>query len=282
MAGEDLPGLSGDWSCGLISAVMNDRSSLQPDLLRWSEFNAAVLIAVTLATASGLPIWLLSCCGFVSFSLLLYRCRRRWTPVGRFGLANAVSLLRLSGAIVLPWLAPAQVACAGLILLAMDGVDGWIARRCGLSGEFGEYFDKEGDAFFMLMLCVLLYRLPHGLGPWILLPGLLRYLFVLFIKVARPPQLKEQRTAMAGWISVFMMLTLLCSFAAYPGDLDYCRPVAGLMTLMLAYSFAESLHLIYRGPHRLGSQILTVARRAVWLRGERLKDGTGPANPTGG
>lgn len=229
---------------------MNDSRPLQLDLLRWSEANAAAMAAVTLATAAGLPLWLLSLSGLLSFSLLLYRCRRRWTPGGRFGLANAVSLLRLSGMFVLPWLAPLQIVYCGLILLAMDGVDGWIARRTGLAGEFGEFIDKESDAFFTLMLCLLLYRLPEGLGPWILLPGLLRYLFVLFVKFARPPELKEQRSPKASWISCFMMLTLLFSFAAYPGYLDYCRPLAVLMMLALAYSFAESLYLMYRAPRR--------------------------------
>jgi phosphatidylglycerophosphate synthase len=229
---------------------MHDSHPLQPDLLRWSEGNATAMAAVTLATTAGLPLWLLSLCGLLSFSLLLYRCRRRWTPAGRFGLANTVSVLRLSGMFVLPWLVPLQIVYCGLILLAMDGVDGWIARRTGLAGEFGEFIDKESDAFFTLMLCVLLYRLPEGFGPWILLPGLLRYLFVLFIKFARPPELKEQRSAKGRWIFFFTMLTLLFSFAAYPGYLDYYRPLAVLMTLVLAYSFAESLYLIYRAPRQ--------------------------------
>jgi phosphatidylglycerophosphate synthase len=229
---------------------MNGSHPLQPALLRWSEGNAAAMAAVTLTTAAGLPLWLLSLCGLLSFSLLLYRCRRRWTPDGRFGLANAVSLLRLSGMLVLPWLAPAQIAYWGLILFAMDGVDGWMARRTGVAGEFGEFIDKESDAFFMLMLCLLLYRLPQGFGPWILLPGLLRYLFVLFVKFARPPELKEKRSAKGRWIFFFMMLTLLTCFAAYPDYLDYCRPLAALMTLVLAYSFAQSWYLMYRALQR--------------------------------
>lgn len=229
---------------------MRESHPLQPDLLRWSEGNAAAMAAVTLATAAGVPLWLLSWCGLLSFSLLIHRFRRRWTPGGRFGLANAVSLLRLSGMLVMPWLAPGQILYWGLILFAMDGVDGWIARRTGLTGEFGEFIDKESDAFFMLMLCLLLYRLPDGFGPWILLPGLMRYLFVLFVKFVRPPELKERRTAMARWISVSMLLTLLYCCAALPGYLDYCRSLAVLMTLVLAYSFAESLYLMYRAPQR--------------------------------
>jgi phosphatidylglycerophosphate synthase len=221
---------------------------LQPLVLRWSEGHAAAMIAVTLATVAGLPAWLLSLCGFTSISLLVYRCRRRWTPGGRFGLANAVTLLRLCGMLVLPWLAAGQIVYWGAVLFAMDGVDGWIARRAGLAGEFGEFIDKESDAFLTLMLCLVLYRLPESFGPWILLPGLLRYLFVLFVKFAKPPQAKEQRTAKARWILFFMMLALLFSFAAYPSYLDYCRPLAALMTLVLTYSFAESLYLMYRAP----------------------------------
>lgn len=228
---------------------MNASHPLQPELLRWSDGNAAAMAAATLATVAGLPLWLLSFCGLLSFSLLLYRCRRRWTPGGgRFGPANAVSLLRLSGVFVLPWLAPGQIVYCGLILFAMDGLDGWLARRTKLAGEFGEFIDKESDAFFMLMLCLLLYRLPGGFGPWILLSGLLRYLFVLFVKFAKPPELKEERSAKGRWIFFFMMLTLLFSFAAYPGYLDSYRPLAVLMTLVLVYSFAESLYRMYRAP----------------------------------
>lgn len=228
--------------------AMSNSPPLQPELLRWSLGHAAAMTAVALATAAGSPLWSISLCGVLSFSVLLYRCRQRWTPSGRFGPANTVSFLRLAGTAVLPWLAPGQVVYWGLILFVMDGMDGWIARRTGLTGEFGEFFDKESDAFFMLMLCLLLYRLPEGFGPWILLPGMLRYLFVLFVKLARPPQPKERRTAKAGWISVLMVFTLLSSFAAYPGYLDYSRPLAALMALVLAYSFAESLYLMYGAP----------------------------------
>jgi len=67
---------------------MNNNSPLQTDLLRWSEGNAAAMTAITLAAVAGLPLGLLSLCGFMSFSVLLYRCRQRWTPSGRFGPAT--------------------------------------------------------------------------------------------------------------------------------------------------------------------------------------------------
>lgn len=229
---------------------MDAEQSLQTELLRWSEGNAAVMTAVALAAAAGLPLWLLPLSGVLSFSLLSYRCRERWTPAGRFGPANAVTLTRLCGVFALPFLAPSHVALAGAVLLALDGVDGWIARRTGLSGEFGEFFDKESDAFFLLVLCLVLYRLPGGLGAWILAPGLMRYVFVLYVKLARLPVRKEERTANAGWIFVLMISTLLACLAAYPDYLVHTRPLAMSMSVVLAFSFAHSLYRMHLEPRR--------------------------------
>jgi phosphatidylglycerophosphate synthase len=224
------------------------RPLLLPDLLRWSEGHALVMIVLAALIAfTGLPLWLVSAFGALSFLQLSRRCRGRWTPSGRFGYANAVTSVRLWGVFVLPFLHPMQVALAGTVLLALDGVDGWIARRNRLCGEFGAFFDMESDAFFMLMLCLMLHELPGGFGAWILLPGLLRYLFVLFVRVARPPLRKEPRTAKAGWIFVLMMSTLLLAFAVYPGYVDYSRPLAAVMSLALVFSFAHSLYSMYQG-----------------------------------
>ena len=155
--------------------------SRTPPLLSWSIAHAALLLSVAAAVAAGAPLLLLSACAAISFAALLYRSRGRWTPAGGFGAANAVTFARLAGILALPWLDPFPLACLALALLMLDGVDGWLARRSGLASEFGEFADKESDALLVLMLCLVLYRLPAGLGAWILVAGLLRYVFVLFV-----------------------------------------------------------------------------------------------------
>src|SRR5690606_31188744 len=156
--------------------------------------------------------------------------RGRWTPQGRFGPANVVTLARLAGMFALPFVPPPMIVVAGfgLALLALDGVDGWVARRTATSGEFGAFLDQECDAFFLLLLCLLLYRLPGGLGPWVLAPGLLRYLFVLYVRIARPPLRKEPRSRRAMWVFVLTVLSLLLCLAAHPARLDVPRVLAAM------------------------------------------------------
>jgi phosphatidylglycerophosphate synthase len=210
----------------------------------WSAGHAAAMVAAALLVAAGWSEWTLSAAALLSFAALLHSGRGRFTPSGRFGAANSVTFVRIAACALLPLLAPVQVAAAALLLLAADGLDGRIARGHGLASPFGEHADKEADALLVLMLCVLLYRLPNGLGAWIVLPGVLRYLFVAFLLLARPPQPKERRTVWAGTISVVMLLTLAACFAFHPVP-DALRLLAGAATILLCFSFARSAYALY-------------------------------------
>ena len=63
------------------------------------------------------------------------------------------------------------------IALALDGIDGWIARRTGTASPFGARFDMETDAFFILVLSCLVWQLGK-VGAWVLAIGAMRYVFV--------------------------------------------------------------------------------------------------------
>ena len=62
------------------------------------------------------------------------------------------------------------------VALALDLVDGWVARRTGTVSELGARLDMELDALLVAVLSVLA---AFTLGPWVLLIGLMRYLFVI-------------------------------------------------------------------------------------------------------
>lgn len=227
--------------------MTTDRRSLQQELARWNTGHSIALLMAAAAVVAGSPVWLACAIAAVSFGALVARSRGRWTPDGRFGPANMVTLARLAGMFALPFVPPPLIVVAGLglALLALDGVDGWVARRTGTSGEFGAFFDQECDAFFVLLLCLMLYRLPGGLGAWILVPGLLRYLFVLYVLIAKPPLRKAPRSRRAMWAFVLMVVSLLLCFAGHPARLELPRALAGAMSIALVLSFAESIYRMH-------------------------------------
>lgn len=220
---------------------------VQGRLIDWNQRHAFVVIAATALSLGLSSAWPIVLTAAASFGVLMRDCRPLWRPPGRFGLANAVTSFRLLGILALPQLlaaGPLAVAAWAVVLLVLDGLDGWLARRSGLASEFGEYFDKEADALLVLVLCHLLFD-SGRLGPWILVPGLLRYAFVIFLMVARPPAVKEQRSELGKWIFLGSMSAWIVAFTPFPG---FYEPYAVVMTVLLLYSFAAAVIGLYRPP----------------------------------
>jgi len=74
---------------------------------------------------------------------------------------------------------PAPVAVLvsmSAVALALDGVDGYVARRTGTASDMGARFDMEVDAFLIFVLSVHMVR---PLGAWVLAIGTMRYAFVV-------------------------------------------------------------------------------------------------------
>jgi phosphatidylglycerophosphate synthase len=119
----------------------------------------------------------------VSTVLLTVGLRRRGAL--RFGPANAVTATRsmLVGLVTALTVASLEGASSTVLLvtlvacaLALDGVDGYVARRTASESELGARFDMEVDAFLLLVLCV--YDVRY-VGWWVLSIGLMRYAFVV-------------------------------------------------------------------------------------------------------
>src|SRR4029079_17222115 len=69
----------------------------------------------------------------------------------------------------------ALLVALAAISLALDLIDGWLARRTGTAVELGARFDGEVDAFLILALSV--YAAPTY-GMWVLAIGAARYAFL--------------------------------------------------------------------------------------------------------
>ena len=95
--------------------------------------------------------------------------------------ANGITFVRALLAVVVAVIGPTG---PGLVLvvvaLALDWVDGQVARRTGTASAFGARFDMETDAFLILVLSVYV---AADVGWWVLLIGAARYLLWLAERV---------------------------------------------------------------------------------------------------
>jgi phosphatidylglycerophosphate synthase len=154
----------------------------------------ALLSLVGLGLVAGLGLLLFSAAGALAITagLLLFTAGAlvagwqlaRQSPHPRLGAANGITLLRLAlvSSLVIPLVgataSPVAIIAVATVSLSLDGVDGWLARRQGLSSRFGAGFDMEVDSVFALVLA-LLAAVVAGVGWWVILLGLPRYLFGL-------------------------------------------------------------------------------------------------------
>ena len=165
-------------------------------------------------------------------------------PFRQFGPANQVTTLRavfvalVVGAIGGPATAAvaAGAASAGVAVTVMDGIDGWIARRSRMASRFGARFDMEIDALLILALSILTWQ--HGkAGPWVVLSGLLRYVFVAAgwqLPRMRQPLPGSRRRQTICVIQVVALIVALEPFVAPAAS----ELIAGAALLALVYSFA--------------------------------------------
>lgn len=186
---------------------------------------------------------------------------------GPFGLANALTLFRLVVACILLAFAPASplgdealwiVAIVAGVITALDGVDGLIARRQGLSTSFGARFDMEVDALTILVLSILVAR--HGVGWWIVASGLLRYGFVAaswaWPFLAAPLPHSERRRICCVVQAATLVLALAPAFT--PGAR---AAIAALGLAAAVWSFA--IDILWLARNR-GEAPGRVSPRVVW------------------
>jgi phosphatidylglycerophosphate synthase len=170
-------------------ADASDRAT-RPSPRRAAAAGLALVTAGTVATLSALPFSTLrpAMAALATLAVAGLLILRHLPPAQRFGHANAVTLVRAGGSAVFmafavePGLLLGRNAwpalAATLLLLALDGVDGALARQQSTESSFGARFDMEVDALLILALSGIAAGLGKA-GPWVLGLGLIRYAFVV-------------------------------------------------------------------------------------------------------
>jgi phosphatidylglycerophosphate synthase len=256
----------GSWTTGLgmdvrgSGATSRQRGDWPESAALGASLLPAALAALTLAGIAGLPLWPAA----FLVALVTPGVLAMFVGAGMhrpFGLANGITLLRLHLALCLlaaAWVGPAPVPfglrlawavfALAVLALALDGIDGWLARRRGETSAFGARFDLLSDTVFTIVLTLCAWRFTT-LGPWVLAIGLLRPAFVAaglaWPRLAAPlPPSHWRRTAcgtallllvmamapplapVASWLAAGSLGILLLSFGRDIGPLLNRRKIA--------------------------------------------------------
>ncbi|MEU5696764.1 CDP-alcohol phosphatidyltransferase family protein [Actinosynnema sp. NPDC020468] len=183
--------------------------------------------------------------GVATWVLLSGAMRRSGTrsfgPADRVTTARGVLVGGVTALVVDRWgegVPTTVVVAFAAVALALDFVDGRVARRTGTSSALGARFDMEVDAFLILVLSA---HVSFTAGPWVLAIGLMRYAFVA-----------------ASWA-----LPWLC--AALPPSTAR-KAVAALQGVLLVVAASGVLpHAGYLVVFALGTLVWSFGRDALWL-----------------
>ncbi|MEM6824128.1 MAG: CDP-alcohol phosphatidyltransferase family protein [Pseudomonadota bacterium] len=174
----------------------------------------------------------------------------RGYPHDVLGACNVITLSRvaltalLCGALFSSSTSAWLVFGLAALAFALDGFDGWLARRTGLASDFGARFDMEADSALAAVLALLL--MSDGIaGVEILVLGFARYAFVLAGFLV--PQLTKELapSLRRKLICVIQIATLLgLHFPLSPDHVSSWLPIGA--ALLLAWSFVIDIRWLLR------------------------------------
>lgn len=141
---------------------------------------------------------------------------------------------------------PALATATAIIATLLDGVDGWLARRSQMSSGFGARFDMETDALLIAVLATLAWQFGK-VGAWVLLSGLLRYLYIAagallrWLRGPLPPSYLRKTIAVVQTIALIVVIAPFSTRAQ-------SALVAAMALIALVLSFLHQIIWLWRHP----------------------------------
>ena len=196
--------------------MVTNSSMLPRSMTTWLSVHSAAMLAgmgLSLLVGAAWPLALVGACSFLGGFLAN---QSSWIEAGKLGgPANAVTGFRLGLMLLAAALGSTLGDLAlGLLLAfaaALDGLDGYLARRYDAASLFGEYLDKETDSFFVALGGLLLWQ-THDIGLWILVPALLRPLYVFVRRQMNLGDKKEPKFKYGRVLAVVLMVAIPLAF----------------------------------------------------------------------
>jgi phosphatidylglycerophosphate synthase len=231
----------------------------------------AALLGVVSATAGlGVVGWITGLVTGSAGATLLVTARMRSDqpailPADWITLTRMLLIAGVTGLVADSFSRPVSVTALvalSAVALALDAVDGQVARRTGTATPLGARFDGETDAFLILVLSIYV---SQDYGAWVLAIGAARYVFLLagwLIPWLRAP------LAPRFWRKVVAAIQGIALTVAASG---VTSRVVGMIAvaaalLLLAESFGHDVIWLYRagaGPRVRRAARISVATLAV-------------------
>ena len=233
----------------------------------------AALLGVVAATA-GLDVagWITGLAAGVAVTALIVTARMRSDepaihPADWVTLTRALLTAGVAGLVADSFgrpLAVTALVTLSAVALALDAVDGQVARRTGTATPVGARLDGEVDAFLILLLSIAVSR---DYGGWVLAIGAARYAFLLagwlipWLAAPLPPRY---------WGKVAAAVTGIVLTVAVSGVTSRLAGMVAVAAalLLLAESFGRNVIWLYRagaGPRFRQAVRYAVAALALGL-----------------
>ena len=233
----------------------------------------AALLGVVSATAGlGAVGWITGLVTGSAAAALLVTARRRSDqpailPADWVTLSRMLLIAGVTGLVADSFSRPASITALvtlSAVALALDAVDGQVARRTGTATPLGARLDGEADAFLILVLSIAVSR---DYGGWVLAIGAARYALLIagwllpWLAAPLPPRY---------WGKVVAAVTGIVLVVAASGLLARSTGIIAVVValLLLAESFGRNVIWLYRtgaGPRTRRTLRLTITVLSVLL-----------------
>lgn len=212
----------------------------QPAKYDWMFFQSVILLTGAVVDFFFAKLFFCPLLGLFLFTGLLLTNRKNYTIHHKWGgLPNTITLIRLLLLFAVPFIENSfSLGILCLMVVFLDGLDGFAARKLNQATKFGAVLDMETDAFFCLLFSLTIAFHDPNLY-WIILGGFLRYLYKIITTLISKNGYTESKKNYARYIAGCYFLSFILFFFTPDNIGTYCVTIG---TLMVVLSFTVSFY----------------------------------------
>ncbi|MFT6443387.1 MAG: phosphatidylglycerophosphate synthase [Salibacteraceae bacterium] len=212
-------------------------------ILNWNKVHACMMLIACLISMYASDTFILSVVSLTSFGIYVYMFRSELSKYSLFaGYPNLITLLRivLLVFICIFWRQLGTLVVFSMFLsnILLDWLDGFVARKLGLTSDFGLYLDMETDAFLVSVISLIIW-MSNDFHWVILFSGFLRYPYAVLLLFINKGNKKEPKRFYASFVTGFFYVSLLMAFLSRSTFAEYTLYISSILIII---SFSRSLY----------------------------------------